>query len=139
MPLTEEQQETIVNSALDIFVEYLNLWMREGPVPDPDTHLYTREMWTTTDHDRDLYGECRWKELDPEAYPDSLVKITCSDGDDGGPNELYVGIEYGGYTDETHRLEDVRVHWIVQVFDTTPTLIYEVEKGILHKPETTSS
>jgi hypothetical protein len=114
--MTNEQQETIVNEALRIFCDYLNFWWNKEFPEKPNA--YSPEKFTITDFKNDLYGETKW-----EVFSNEFIKITASDGDEGGPNELYVNCDY-----------DNSILWIVQVFDTYPNMIYTYDRGITHKP-----
>lgn len=121
--MTDEQQETIVNEALRIFCEYLNLWWDAEEMNKAEKSPYKIEQFTITDHERELYGETNWKVLEDIneelAFPEGLIKIKTTDGDEGGGSSLYVGLQ-GHFDDPT----DVEITWITHIFDLTPTPIY---------------
>src|SRR4051812_34249308 len=117
--MTDEQQETIVNEALRMFCNYLNHWWNSEHIAhkqDP----YTPEKFTITDHERDLYGETDWVVLEEpnedHVFQNALMRINCTDGDEGGGNILYVGLQ--GQDGDLH------ISWIMHEFDLTPTPIY---------------
>jgi hypothetical protein len=123
--MTDEQQETIVNEALRIFCKYLNLWWNNDLFNSEKAELdpYTPEKFTITDPENDLYGETNWKVLEDInedlAFPEGLIKIETTDGDEGGGSSLYVGLQ-GHFTYPMN----VTITWITHIFDLTPTPIY---------------
>jgi hypothetical protein len=122
--MTDEQQETIVNEALRIFCKYLNLWWNSEPMNKDEQDPYTPEKFTITDYDRGLYGETGWVVLEEpkEGYlfQNALMRIDAADGDEGGGNILYVGLQ-GTCVEGYERLT---ISWIMHEFDTTPYNIY---------------
>jgi len=125
--MTDEQQETIVNEALRKFCEYLNLWWNAHDaemtgVKDP----YTIEKFTVTDYDKGLYGETNWKVLEePDmelAFPTGLIKIDCTDGDEGSGSQLYVGLQ-------GHFEGDLEISWITHTFDLSTYMIWSHDDG----------
>lgn len=119
--MTDEQQETIINEALLIFCKYLNHWWASEPInKDEPKEPYTPEKFTVTDYERNLYGETDWVVLEEpnldHVFQNALMRINAADGDEGGGNILYVGLQ--GMDG------DLTITWIVHEFDTTPTGIY---------------
>jgi hypothetical protein len=118
--MTEEQQETIVNEALRIFCNYLNHWWNSESMNKDEQDPYTPEKFTITDHERDLYGETDWVVLEEpnedHVFQNALMRINCTDGDEGGGSILYVGLQ--GQDGDLH------ISWIMHEFDLTPSPIY---------------
>lgn len=123
--MTEEQQQTIVNEALRIFCKYLNLWWNSEPFNSEKAELdpYTPKKFTVTDPENDLYGETNWevlKDIDEElAFPEGLLYISASDGDEGGGSTLWVGLQ-GHFSDP----KDIFISWITHTFDLSTYMIY---------------
>jgi hypothetical protein len=121
--MTDEQQETIVNEALRIFCKYLNLWWDSEDFNKDEKSPYKPEQFTISDHKRDLWGHTDWKvleDIDEElAFPEGLIKIETTDGDEGGGSSLYVGLQ-GHFNDP----KDVEITWITHIFDLSPYMIY---------------
>jgi hypothetical protein len=121
--MTEEQEETLVNGALDHLVHYLNLWWNNEMMNKGEPDPYKRENFTTWDPGNSLWGETNWKVLyEPEGWMEhGLIRIEATDGDEGGGNTLIVGFRDWAKT-QTHG--GPIIEWIVQIFDTIATMIY---------------
>lgn len=120
MSLTPEQQETIVNHALKLFCENLNQFSED----ETDyTHTYEPEQFTSG------VGETDWAVIEEPnidlAFPQGVIRVDATDGDEGGGSVLYVGIR--SHFDDP---EDFRVDWIMHIFDLTPRLIYTNDEGV---------
>jgi hypothetical protein len=131
--MTDEQQQTIVDEALRIFCEYLNRWWNEDEVVKGEPRSpYKPENFTTYDPERDLYGQMHWDVLEEPnmklAWPTGLIKIYADDGDEGGGNQLYVGLQ--GHFDELR----VEIEWMVQIFDLQPSMIWTSQEGYRSPP-----
>jgi hypothetical protein len=121
--MTDEQQETIVNEALRIFCKYLNHWWDSEEINKDEPSPYTPENFTTWDPERSLWGETNWevlKDIDEElAFPEGLLYISTSDGDEGGGSTLWVGLQ-GQFNDP----KDISISWITHTFDLSTYMIY---------------
>jgi len=132
--MTEEQQETIVNEALRKFCTYLNRWWdsEDANKGVAERSPYTIEKFTVYEPERELYGSTLWNVLEEAVegcfFQTALIKINADDGDDGGGNILYVGLE-GGDTPDS-----LQISWIVHIFDLSPTFIYSSEAGFRSPP-----
>jgi hypothetical protein len=131
--MTDEQQETIVNEVLLKFCHYLNDWWNSEPFNKEKAELdpYTPKKFTVTDPEDDLYGETDWTVLEEPnmqfAFPTGLMKINCTDGDEGGGNILYVGLQ--GHLDET-----IEISWISHTFDLSTFMIWTDAEGYRTSP-----
>jgi hypothetical protein len=131
--MTDEQQETIVNESLRIFCRYLNTWWNSEPMNRDEQNPYTPEKFTITDYDRDLYGETSWIVLEDMdeglTFPTGLIRIDTSDGDEGGGNILYVGLQ-GRFSDPG----GISISWIAHTFDLSTYMIYTEAEGFRTPP-----
>lgn len=133
--MTDEQQETIVNETLHKFCHYLNSWWDSEDANKGVTERspYKPEKFTVTDWSRELYGVTNWVVLEEPnmelAFPTGLIKIDCTDGDEGGGNILYVGLR--GYFDS----ELIGITWITQTFDLDTFMIWTDAEGYRTPPD----
>lgn len=126
--MTEEQQDTIINEVLRKFCHYLNMWWNSEMMNKGEQDPYTPDKFTVTDHKRNLYGRTCWEVLeDPNmklAFPTGLVRIDTDDGDEGGGNILYVGLE--GH--------ELNISWVAHTFDLSTYMIYTEAEGYRTPP-----
>lgn len=114
-PPNDERLEGLAKIVFDHGLEYTNRWLASynGPPIDPDDFYRYQQTF--------LLADIR--------LPSSrLISIQTGYGDDGGPVVLTASFRFGYYPDATNW----SLHWIVQEFDATPTLIYGADsRGVL--------
>jgi len=95
-------------AAIDLYVQWLNLWAEaEG-----DDFRYTVHMFTVYDPERNLHGHAEFIALTPLLWDCYLLQCVISDGDEGGSHEILAWVQI-----DTIRGTNM-IHDMVQGFDT---------------------
>jgi hypothetical protein len=126
----DDMQETIINEVLRKFCRYLNMWWNAEKMNKDEQDPYTPDKFMILHPEQGLYGETNWQVLkdlegpgdDKPTFQDGLIRVEANDGDEGGGNVLWVGLQG---TNMGRDLDyDCQIAWIAHTFDLSTCMIY---------------